>query len=477
MSDLSEKIYSDVIVSSILSISNRIQSISFLVIIASTLGTKEYGAIMQLFAVISILLIFTMFSLREAYENISQEDKIFTDKLYCSIFSFVLGASIVSMALVMIFSPQLSALTLSDPAYQQVFFVGSLFIPARAIGAMGRGYFRAQMRIKTGSILRASLDYTRILTIIVSIYGINTDLVGVVTSLVLAEVIYSVIIQIAVLGNIELTMPSIEYLQRSLGYSGWLVFSRIGSQISSKADRLLLGFFIGASAVGIYSIAYGLGGILLMLVHPINYAIFPEFSRLISDGRRDMVSKITNKGVEYYLLLITPAIVGLTLTSDDILSLIISNNVQEAAEVVPVVALGISLLGLGQLYGTSLIANKLTKQVSLIRGGASAANILLNLVLIPPLGVLGAAFSTAATYALSSGLIYNKYRQSFNFNPNWVHVFRIGVATSVMAVGIRRLPTENVIVVIPAGILLFFAVMVILGWDEIFEVKQLFNKY
>jgi O-antigen/teichoic acid export membrane protein len=477
MSNLREKLYSDVIVSAILSISNRLQSIFFLVIITSSLGAKGYGAIMQLFAVITIVLIVSTFSLREAYENISQENEIDPDKLYFSILSFVIGMSIISMGLVIIFSHQLSALTLSDPAYQQIFFIGSLLIPARVIGAMGRGYFRAQMRIKTGSILRSSLDFIRILTIIVSIYGLNADLVGIVTSLVLAEAMYSVIIQIVVLWNIDLSMPSIEYLQRSLGYSGWLVFSRIGSQISSKADRLLLGFFIGASAVGIYSIAYGLGGILLMLVHPINYAIFPEFSRLLSDGRREMVSKITNKGIEYYLLLITPAIVGLTLTSDDILSLIISNDVQEAAEVVPTVALGISLLGLGQLYGTSLIANKLTKQVSLIQGGASAANVLLNLVLIPPLGVLGAAFSTAVTYALSSGLIFNKYRQTFNFDLNWVHILRIGVATSAMAIGIRKLPMGNVIVIIPTGILIYFVVMIILGWDEIFDLKYIFNKY
>jgi O-antigen/teichoic acid export membrane protein len=72
--------------------------------------------------------------------------------------------------------------------------------------------------------------------------------------------------------------------------------------------------------------------------------------------------------------------------------------------VIPVVVLAYLFHGVFLLTSIGIGIEKKARYYPLITATAAAANIALNLALIPPFGMMGAAWATAVAYALMAGL-------------------------------------------------------------------------
>jgi O-antigen/teichoic acid export membrane protein len=86
---------------------------------------------------------------------------------------------------------------------------------------------------------------------------------------------------------------------------------------------------------------------------------------------------------------------------------------------------------------------------------AASVNIALNVVVIPPWGMLGAAFATAVAYAILFALYYLQSQRVYRtpFEPS--RLIRLGILT-VAAAGVGAIPIE------PLGLALAIKVAVML---------------
>ncbi len=169
---------------------------------------------------------------------------------------------------------------------------------------------------------------------------------------------------------------------------GWIV---------NVSDRFFLQRFVGDAQVGLYGLGYKFGILIeVMLVLPFQKAWNPYYFSIADDPK---AGAIFAKTLTYYVALLGLGVGLLSVCGGPALRLLAQPNFYPAASVIPPVALSYALSGLVMCLSTGLIVAGRTRLVALIAAAGAAINIAFNLVLIPPLGMMGAAWSTLLTFA------------------------------------------------------------------------------
>jgi O-antigen/teichoic acid export membrane protein len=275
-----------------------------------------------------------------------------------------------------------------------------------------------------------------------------------------------------VVRELGVTIPTFPDIGEHLKYGMPLSVSALAGTLSSRVDRILIGFFLGASAVGVYSIAYQLAIAISVYVLPIRQTFFPEFSRLIEKGDAEQCVPYLKKGVRYFLLLSVPSVGAMYLIGPSVVQTLIGDSPPLPSNILmALIAGGILFSGLDQIYGVILTANERTDRLSAIRMVGAIGNLFLNLLLIQWFGVIGAAVATLVTYMLTSAAVFQEI--SVIKPPFSVITFiRTALAASAMVAGIWLLNISSIWLTITAGVLVYFSISFLLGEIEPNEIKS-----
>ena len=178
--------------------------------------------------------------------------------------------------------------------------------------------------------------------------------------------------------------------------------------ILSIGDRFLIEHFLGVEAVGAYAAGYGVADKTVLMIcawaamagSPLIMAAFEKDGKAAaSEAARGLFGTILFLGL--------PAAVGLGLVAEPLAEAMISEDLREqAAQIIPWIAVAGLLNGLLIHYvSESFQLVRRTDQRALLMIVPAVANILLNILLLPKLGLMGAVYATVASYALGIVLL------------------------------------------------------------------------
>ncbi|WP_420364907.1 oligosaccharide flippase family protein [Curtobacterium sp. L3-7] len=169
--------------------------------------------------------------------------------------------------------------------------------------------------------------------------------------------------------------------------------------VLNAGDRIVVQRLLGPDEVARYQIAYVVGSAVILLLTFTNQAWAPHFAAL-----RDAVARrrlAMHSRDELYLLL-APVLLAVTLVSPLALPILApaSYRVQELTVVVFVVAITAFPVVASGATGRLLLVERRGVVVGVIAAIAGAVNIGANLVLVPLLGIAGAAVATVVAYVI-----------------------------------------------------------------------------
>ena len=185
--------------------------------------------------------------------------------------------------------------------------------------------------------------------------------------------------------------------------------------VLSSLDRWFLGAMEGTAAAGIYSVGYNLSIFGTMVSGAISAVWLPEASRLFEANResaRDQLGALMEK------LIVLLAIVWLAVVAagGDALRLLAAPAFHSAAAVVPFIAGAIFFNGVLQLANAgNLLARQLHLTLAWWLAGALLC-VVMNLLLIPRWGMLGAAITQTCCFALVATGIWIQAQRGFRLN-------------------------------------------------------------
>jgi O-antigen/teichoic acid export membrane protein len=159
-------------------------------------------------------------------------------------------------------------------------------------------------------------------------------------------------------------------------------------------------------------------------------------------GGLDRLKDAAREQLSTFLLIGLPAAAGVALVARPLAEVLIGEDLRAAAaSVTPWIALSALLFGLTAYYfGQAFTLGKKTRRLLVAMAIPAGLNVVLNLILVPRFGLMGAAWATAASFAAGMVATMLIGRRVVALPVPWESLVRCGVATAVMALAVSRLP-------------------------------------
>jgi O-antigen/teichoic acid export membrane protein len=254
----------------------------------------------------------------------------------------------------------------------------------------------------------------------------------------------------------------------------------ISAWIIASSDRYIIAYFLGTTSVGIYSAAYALGTIPLIFAAVLGIVLAPTLSKLYDEGRMSEVKIYLSYSLKYFLALAIPFVFGAAILGKPVLGLF--STVEIASQgyfVVPMVALGVLLYGAFAVIYHTLVLVKKTRILGVIWIIAALVNLGLNIMVVPYLGIMGAALACLIAYSLVLGMgSYYSFRE-LTFDIDWRFIIKSLIASAIMALVIWIISNLNVIITVLVGVAVYGVGLFLLkGFkrEEIAFFSRLFSK-
>ena len=232
-------------------------------------------------------------------------------------------------------------------------------------------------------------------------------------------------------------------MRRHAGYGVPVALSLILALVLSSTDRFLLAAFLDEAAVGVYHAGYSLANRTLDVVFIwLGAAGGPALIMALERGGRQALIPAAREQASLMLLLTVPAAVGLALVAAPLSHLMVGPALaQGAAQVTPWIAASGLLAGLTTYYfHQAFTLGQRTVFLLAAMALPALANLILNLLLIPKLGLQGALIATLASYALGLAASALLGRRLMALPVPWLTLVQAAGASALMALAVSRIP-------------------------------------
>lgn len=194
------------------------------------------------------------------------------------------------------------------------------------------------------------------------------------------------------------------HVRTALVYGLPLVPHMLAHWVINLSDRVLLQRLASTSAAGLYSLGYNFGMIMQFIVGTINTAWVPYFYQLNRERGEEEARAQTGRLFTYYAAVVGFLGLLLALFGGDLLRLMAGRAFWPAAQVIPVIVATYLVQGLYFMTVNGIFLKNRTPLLPAITGLAAVVNVGLNLLLIPRLGMMGAAWGTLAAFLVLTAL-------------------------------------------------------------------------
>ena len=235
--------------------------------------------------------------------------------------------------------------------------------------------------------------------------------------------------------------------ERILKYSLPLTLTKGAGVLDKRVDIILVGFFLNPVAVGYYVVAKQVAEISGMPASSFGYTVSPAYGKRKAADEDERAARLYEYAMRYTLLFYIPACVGLILVAGPTVDLVFGEEYTGAVPILQVMSGFVLVNAVNKITSDGLDYLGRARERATLKTATAVGNFLLNLALIPTIGVVGAAVATVVTYtAYTLGNVY------------YIHA-ELGIRVA----GVARDAAITCLVALGMGLAVVFAVPYISG--------------
>lgn len=238
--------------------------------------------------------------------------------------------------------------------------------------------------------------------------------------------------------NVRPVAPDKVALRQQLRYGLPLILTFALAWIIASSDRMLIGWLADAEAAGQYAVGYDLAqhslGMLLMIIQVAAYPL--AVRALETDGQVAAINQVRRNG-ELIVGVALAGAAGLAILAPQLSGLIVGPEYRSTtADLLPWVGAAAALGGIKAFhFDMAFHLGRDSRGLLLSAIVAAGSNIVLNVLLIPRAGILGAAYATLAAYAVGLILSAALGRGAFSMPSSTMLLLRAGCVGIASGVG------------------------------------------
>ena len=227
----------------------------------------------------------------------------------------------------------------------------------------------------------------------------------------LAGTVLMVVLYLILFRSYPLNKPNKEFIKRYARFAFPMMFIGFVGSLAYNMDKVLLGYLVGTTEVGIYTIPQRITVSLLLISTTITTILFVVFSELYQKKQFHEIQNLSNKAEKYISTAILPIIVFFFIFAKPALKLVFGDDAGASAPILQVMLVTLYIEATLNPYNVQIAATGHLRIAMLIALLALGLNVVLDMVLIPDelggitlfgLGAKGAAYATFVTLTARS---------------------------------------------------------------------------
>jgi len=431
---ISDEKFSEILTGSVWALGARVL-VTGLGLISSIIIARFYGAeVMGIVAVInSFLLLATIFTvlgtgtsiLRMIPEHLVKYSPTSAFRLYRKTQYIVICVSLLTGGLFFFSSEFIAAKIFSKPHLSFYFALAAVFVVFKSLMLLNTQAVRGLRLIRTFAFMQALPSLSNlVLLVLLTIAFFNRDnpVYTYLAGLLVTGVAGWVIMEYAFRrrmgpGDQVKNVPSRSIFAVSLP----MLMTTTMHFVIGQTGVIMLGMFRADAEVGYYSVAVNLATLTGFVLQAINSMAAPRFSELFHSGKMNDLFHVARKSSKLIFWTTAPILFGLLVLGKPVLWFLFGKEFTIAYMALVFLTIGQFVHSISGSTGIFMNMTGHQKPLSMILMCAAVINIILNLVLIPPLGIIGSAVAGMMSLALWNIYILifikMKYGQTIGYLP------------------------------------------------------------
>lgn len=418
----------------------RLLSFFLLPILAKAISPAEYAIWAQSIVVAGVLTPVVLMGFQTAlvkYFPLWEPTPQRRDSILLAMFAAILVALLAASASSTSLAGSASELVYGKAEYAPYIPLLAALLVSEALFEFLLGILRATNRIRLIALYILLKGAWRIGTFLAVLYGTGGDLHKAFLAFVLVQVLFVALmyakdVPIARIFGSGLTDGRAHWGE-VLSFSLPLVPLAIMTGLTNFTDRFFLTHLFGLEEVAAYAAAFSLAAVAAFFYSVLGFTLFPALAQRWAQGRRDEAAAMVERVLQVYLICLLPFIAGMAVVGQDVMILLTTKAYAAPQTVFLLLACNVGLFGLYQIaFYVVLLSQGGMRSLGLMVLAASV-NALLNALLVPGMGMIGAALAGLASNALLAGATLYLGRHALAWRFPWASGMRIALRAVVMA--------------------------------------------
>ncbi len=435
-------------------------------------GPAKYGVVTELFAYVAFLVVVLTYGMETAFfrfSNHTEEDK---SKVFSTALSALFSTSLLFFLVCLTFSSQIATAINYEAHHEYIVWFGAV-LSLDAVSSI----LLANLRQLNRPVWFASVNIASIALNI----GVNVFFLWVCPKVESLNHLYNpeigvgyIFIATLAASGVKLLLltPALKnlfgafdfaLLKRMLTYAWPLLLVGFSGIINETLDRALLKYLLipeigheqAMYQLGVYGANYKLSIIISLFIQAFRYAAEPFFFKQNGQSKETFA-----KVMDYFVWVVSGMFLVVMLNIDLFKLFIRQESYWEGLNVVPVLLLANIFLGISYNLSIWYKLSDKTKYGAVLSVAAAVVTVVFNLLLIPKLRYLGAAWATFICYAflmVASAILGQKhYPVPYRFVKNSLTIaFAVGIYWLTLQLAPNFHPVSNNVGLIIFGAIFF----------------------
>lgn len=249
-----------------------------------------------------------------------------------------------------------------------------------------------------------------------------------------------------------------------------LFLPQIAVQIYTVLDKTMIGaIIVDKSETGFYDQSQKIVKILLATITSLGTVMLPRISNKFSKKEYEAIEKYVYKSFNVVIMLALPLIIGLCVCIDRFVPIFFGNGYEKVSILIKIISPILLLIGLSNVIGYQyLLPMKKQKQytISVITGAIT--NLLVNLLLIPRFGAVGASIGTVMAEFIVTLVMLLFVKDNFKIYMLLMYFIKYLLVALIMGIicyGLSFIPLKSIYIIILqilVGSISYFGILLLL---------------
>jgi O-antigen/teichoic acid export membrane protein len=395
----------------------------------------DYGVLETLTTTTTVLTIILIFGMDTSQFRFTfdSEDPQQRRQVTATANVFIWGLTLIIVTVLLLAGSFISRILFGTTDYTLVLDIGFISAGIAAVSKIPINIFRINNQPTKYLIVAVFQILLTIALCIFFVVGLKKGVFGVITGTLIASVVSALLSFYLVRDHLSFS-PSYKLLKEMLRFATPTIPANISLWILPMANRYFILSYNGTVELGLFSMGNRFASIISLAIGAFTMA-WPQAAFSVMN-RKDS-QKIYARTLTYFVFAGCIIVLILSLFGKELLILMTTQGFFDAEKIIPILAMAYLFSGCFSIFLIGMFLVKKNTLVFPVTVVAAILSLILNIILIPRLGMMGAAWVTLISYLVMALFCWQAANRVYHVDYEWKYLGTI-LAMTVAVIFLNR---------------------------------------